>query len=893
MKSDEIRTSFLKFFESKGHRIVPSSSLLPNAPNLLFTNAGMNPFVPYFLGERKPIDKRVADTQKCVRAGGKHNDLEEVGLDTYHHTFFEMLGNWSFGDYFKEASIQWAWELLTQVWGIPKSRLYATVYKPAAGEPADFDEEAYQIWRKIFIAEGMNADTHIVFGNKKDNFWMMGDTGPCGPCSEIHMDLTLEGNSEGRLVNQGDGRCIEVWNLVFMQYNALSNDKFDYLPNKFVDTGMGFERIAGIFASTHNLEDFSRVPSNYDSDLFSPIFEQLEQWSGHSYRGLVAQDSHAPDDQLAKDIAFRTIADHIRTLTFAISDGILPGNEGRNYVLRRIVRRAILAGQKLGLQGEFLSKLSEIVIKRMGGFFKDLIPCEETVKNVLSKEEKTFQITLQHGLQLFNQWANETTRCLSGQQAFLLYDTYGFPIDLTQLIAKERGIKVDIETFNTLLEDQKKRSKSAAKKTLIKLQSVGDQKTEFVGYEAANCQNCTATLLDCVQDGQGTYIVTDITPFYAQKGGQVGDRGWAYFEDGSKAEITDTFYQDQIILHKVNLSPLQLKAFLKSKVRLEVNLARRRQISNHHTATHILHWALRKVLGNHVKQAGSCVQEDQLRFDFSHFEKLDTKTLSIIESLCCQKILENLPVQTNEVPFNERPSDCLAFFEDKYGDVVRIVKTGDCGSELCGGTHAQRTGDLGLLKIRQESAVASGIRRIEAVVGESALQYINNNLQAIRDLEEKIACPLDKIYERMQVLQRQKTDLEKQYHQILQKNVDNNVVESIELSGLICARFDIQNTDMNTLKGCSKQYFVDHKIDILLSFCVLDAKANVIVFCSDKAIAQGYLASKVIKSFLQHLVANGGGKADFASGGVKDARVLIDYLKDFSLKQFLLTVETH
>jgi alanyl-tRNA synthetase len=464
MNSEFIRRSFLDFFSHKGHEIVSSASLLPEAPNLLFTNAGMNPFVPYFLGQRTPPHRRLADTQKCIRAGGKHNDLEDVGFDTYHHTFFEMLGNWSFGDYFKEEAIQWAWELLTSVWSFPKERLYATVYRPGVGDPAEFDAEAYRIWTEIFTQEGLDPKIHVRTGGKKDNFWMMGNTGPCGPCTEIHMDLTPLGDTQGERVNGNHPACMEIWNLVFIQYDAQPNHAFEPLKEKFVDTGMGLERIAGIWAGTRGFTDFSRLPSNYDGDLFQPLFEILAATSGHPYGGRVPVGKIHLDEETLKDCAFRVLADHLRTLCFAIGDGIFPGHEGRHYVLRRILRRALLFGTKLSLPEHFFSSQSGVFVEKMGPFFKELVPQAGLIREVLKREEEIFTATLKRGIHLFEKWTSEGTHEISGEKAFLLYDTYGFPLDLTQLMASERGQTVNVKAFERCMETQRRRTKSAQKK---------------------------------------------------------------------------------------------------------------------------------------------------------------------------------------------------------------------------------------------------------------------------------------------------------------------------------------------------------------------------------------------------------------------------------------------
>ena len=873
MTSDEIRKSFLHFFEQKGHHIVPSCSLLPEAPNLLFTNAGMNPFVPYFLGERKPKYLRVADTQKCIRAGGKHNDLEEVGFDTYHHTFFEMLGNWSFGDYFKKEAIQWAWELLTKVWHFPKERLYATVYQPNEGDPATFDHEAYTFWKEIFIHEGLDPETHIVYGNKKDNFWMMGNTGPCGPCSEIHMDLTPNGDTQGRLVNKGDVRCIEIWNLVFMQYNCIADGKWERLQNQFVDTGMGLERVAGIFATTKNFTDFSHIPSNYDSDLFAPIFDSLQKQSGHTYGGKVEANTAYAEDTLF-DCAFRIIADHIRTLSFAIADGILPGNEGRNYVLRRIARRAILFGRKLKLSSGFFSDLSAIVVQKMGNRFSELIQHAETIKKVIRKEEMAFDDTLSRGLHLFERWLQEGITSLSGDKAFLLYDTYGFPLDLTQLLAKEHAIEVDTEGFEVAMQEQKNRSRASQKKASIVLNHEGAE-TQFVGYDEKNLTAWETKLVSIEKQGDKAFIITESSPFYGEKGGQVGDMGWISLADGQKISVINTLWQQKTLLHQIQWSDLhKIENFVDHAILLSVDTERRKSISRNHTATHLLHWALREVIGSHVHQAGSWVSNNSFRFDFSHFEKLTNEQIQTIEQLCNQQILSNSTVFTEEIDFDKKPENCLAFFNDKYGNRVRVVHIGDFSLELCGGTHVHATGELGQIKILQETAVASGVRRIEAITGFCAYQHNTTLESRLQQLETLFECPFDKIFEKYQRLLEQKQQLETAYRQTLQKDASHLVQKQQNLDGLNCVQFCLQTIDMATLRGLCKSYFIQNHIDILWAAGENNGKGFVLVFCSANAIEKHMAANHLIQRFLTPLGANGGGKPDFATGGVKEIAVL-------------------
>ena len=884
MNSNEIRQSFLDFFKSKGHYIVPSSSLLPEAPNLLFTNAGMNPFVPYFLGERKPTYLRISDTQKCIRAGGKHNDLEEVGFDTYHHTFFEMLGNWSMGDYFKKEAIEWAWELLTKVWKLPKERLYATVYQPQVGDPAEFDHEAYDFWKAIFIQEGLDPKVHIVTGNKRDNFWMMGDTGPCGPCSEIHIDLTSRGDTQGVLVNKGDVRCIEIWNLVFMQYNAFANGQFELLKNKYVDTGMGFERVAGIFATTKNFTDFSKIPSNYDSDLFAPIFHWLQQRSGHVYQGQVADASqqNVPPEVMA-DCAFRIIADHIRTLSFAIADGILPGNEGRNYVLRRIVRRAALFGKKLNLPAGFFSELSSVVVEQMGDLFPELRQNKGTIAKVLRKEEESFNLTLERGLRLFEHWLQGGMSVLLGDRAFLLYDTYGFPLDLTQIIAQEHAISVDIQGFQEKMDLQKERSKAAMKKSTVML-AESDVSTTFVGYNEKNLTAWLSEIIAIHEQNGIVYIATESSPFYGEKGGQIGDTGTIILPDASVFEITNTIWQGNTMLHAVHgLNIESASKFLRQKVQLSVNIKRRVTISRNHSATHLLHWALRKVIGNHVHQAGSFVSDKSLRFDFSHFEKISRDQLQEIEKLCNEKILENAAVFTEEVDFDKRPKECLAFFEDKYGDRVRVVHIGDFSLELCGGTHVNALGELGQLKILQESSVASGVRRIEAVVGMEAFAHHQILDNTRYNLERQFECSLDKIFDKYQQLLKQKKESDALYRKSLQQSSNSAILQDQILQDLHCVKLRIQTTDLNNLRSLGKSYFSQNAVDVLWTACEFEGKGMVLVFCSQKAISKGYEAHALLRSFMQQLGVNGGGKPDFASGGIKDVAPLKLHWESLSL----------
>ena len=748
MKSAAIRQSFLDFFREKQHTVVPSSSLLPESPNLLFTNAGMNQFVPIFLGQQKPVwnPPRVADTQKCIRAGGKHNDLEDVGLDTYHHTFFEMLGNWSFGDYFKKEAIEWAWELVVDRWGLPAQRLYATVYQPGAGEPSEFDQEAHDHWARLFRDADLDPKVHIVNGNKKDNFWMMGDTGPCGPCSELHVDLTLDGDTRGALVNKDDPRCIEIWNLVFIQFNANPDGSFTPLPQRHVDTGMGFERSAAIIQGTKKFTDFSGTISNYETDVFRPIFDEIEKLSGNKYRSTLPIVGQAPglpdkkegsrsgrptnDDQIQIDIAFRVIADHIRTLSFAIADGIIPSNEGRGYVLRRILRRAVRYGRILGFHEPFFFKLVDVVAKTMGDVFSELRANEQRISETIRREEEAFNRTLDRGIELFER---EVARLLndpagpeiSAEFAFRLYDEQGFPLDLTELMARERGLTVDVAGFEKLMEKQRSRARAAQKKSAIEVSQLDTKRaTNFLGYEH---DHTGANVEEIVELGGKQGVILNSSVCYAEMGGQVGDTGQLVQEE-RRWKIANTQKSGATFIHVVEDSEAPR---IGDHVTVKVDVPRRRAIERHHTVTHLLHWALHEIVSRDATQKGSYVGPNKLTFDFSS-APLTKEQVRDVEDLVNQRIAENAPVSWTEIPYAEakQRSDIQQFFGEKYGDVVRVVQIGGESTklngysmELCGGTHVRATGDIRSFKVVSESAIAAGIRRIEAVAGDEVSQW--------------------------------------------------------------------------------------------------------------------------------------------------------------------------
>ena len=891
MESEAIRKSFLDFFEAKSHKIVASASLMPSSPNLLFTNAGMNALVPYFLGETEAPYSRIANSQKCIRAGGKHNDLEDVGFDTYHHTFFEMLGNWSIGDYFKKECIEWSWELLTKVWNFPKERLYATVYKPEQDDPSEFDEEAYRYWESIFKAEGLDPKVHIHFGNKNDNFWMMGETGPCGPCSGLHIDLTPDGLTKGSLVNQNSPWCIEIWNLVFIQLNATPDGAFSPLPQSHIDTGMGFERIAGIIATTKGFTDFSNPPSNYNSDLFIPIIKAIEAMSDHNYQYTMPESRSFKDEIDAIDCAFRVISDHIRTLCFSIADGIIPGNEGRNYVLRRILRRAILFGKKLNLPEGFFTELIPVIVKHLGTAYPELERQETTIKKVISKEESAFNKTLERGLQLFDKISNKGS--ISGEEAFILYDTYGFPFDLTSLIAGERKIKIDKKGFDKAMSEQKNRARSAIKKELIKTAEASMySKTNFIGFNLVE-STFTAKLIavDKINDESFT-VILDQTIFFGEMGGQIGDTGTLVTADGSSYPIIDTQIKNGVILHI--LKGVILDKFTEGmSVSLLIDLEKRKEIQRHHSATHLLNWALRKTLGENIEQAGSLVTHDRLRFDFNYFESIDSNTISNIEYLVNKAILNNSPVVSFEVAFKDKPDDVIAVFGEKYGTHVRVVDIGGFSKELCGGTHVHSIGEIGFFKITSESGVASGTRRIDAVCGESALKLANTRFSQVLSLSQKFKCPSESIEARVDALIKSKKELEKAIKNQLQKVLNEQVKVLTEEANTINLGANVSylhavvcDSNSDALRNLASQISSKLKDSIVLlgSKDKGSSKCHICAKLSETAIQQGYHAGTIVKEVCQTLDGRGGGKQDFAMGGVPMTDSLEDVFKNYKPK---------
>jgi alanyl-tRNA synthetase len=845
---------------------------MPDAPNLLFTNAGMNQFVPIFLGGAKPQFRRAADTQKCIRAGGKHNDLDDVGFDTYHHTFFEMLGNWSFGDYFKEESIAMAWELLTKIWKFPKERLYATVYSPGSDEPSTFDGEAYGCWKKIFTAEGMDWKTHIVSGSKKDNFWMMGDSGPCGPCTEIHMDLTPGGNTNGSLVNNGSPWCIELWNLVFIQFNACGDGTFQELSEKHVDTGMGLERIVGIIAKTKNFSDFSKLPSNYDSDLFADIFAGIEKMCEKKYGHSISASRKNMSPAESTDFWFRAIADHVRTLTFAICDSIFPSNEGRGYVLRRILRRAVMFGRLLQLPGGFFTKLSTVVVGKMQIAFPELAEHRLILEKVLANEESSFSRTIDRGISIFNEMCHSSGGRISGDDAFLLYDTYGFPIDLTQLMAAERGILVDGDGFASAMERQRSLGRSAQKKSTIEMAADGTVPTEFIGYDLDFIENVPATITAIAISDEKIFLTFSRTPFYAECGGQIGDVGTV--EIGENIFHVTDVQRDKngCYLHEIKETIANCGEIIGQRVTLSVDRNVRRDTARNHSATHLLDFALRKIFGTHIKQAGSCVDSKRLRFDFNAFAPPTDLELEQIEMLVCEKISSCIDCNVFETAYHSIPEGCIANFGEKYGDVVRVVSFGDFSMELCGGCHVKNTAEICCFKIVASSAIAAGVRRIEAVTGPAALALFMENCKIVGEQCAKFSCRPRDLFPKLCALVDHCKELEKTI-KVARQTVLRDLASEIASSGDDSAA-DLRRVQ-KFIDGVNSDELRQLAMDVLRHIesgsVVLTTrtggKYSVVACCSKSAIDAGFSAATMVKEITTIKGGSGGGRPEFAMGG--------------------------
>jgi alanyl-tRNA synthetase len=856
MKSQDIRATFLNFFKEKSHLVVPSAPMVTkDDPTLMFVNSGMAPFKEYFLGNGKPKNNRISDSQKCLRVSGKHNDLEEVGYDTYHHTLFEMLGNWSFGDYFKKEAIAWAWELLTEVYKIDKDILYVTVFEGSDDEDnLKMDTEAYDLWKQ-FIAED-----RILKGNKKDNFWEMGEQGPCGPCSEIHIDIRSaeeKAKVDGRtLINEDHPHVVEVWNLVFMQFNRKANGSLEELPDKHIDTGMGFERLCMVLQN---------VQSNYDTDIFKPIISEI---------GAITNTQYGANKE--QDIATRVISDHVRAVAFSIADGQLPSNTGAGYVIRRILRRAIRYGFTfLDKKEPFIYKLINVLSEKMGDAFPELKAQKQLIENVIKEEENSFLRTLDKGLILLDGIiASSDSKEISGEKIFELYDTFGFPVDLTALILSEKGYTLDEKGFQEELQKQKKRSRAASEtSTEDWTVLVDDVNEEFIGYDSldATVKLTRYRKVTSKKDGEMYQLVLNLTPFYPEGGGQVGDKGTLEDIDGALVEILDTKKENNLIIHFTKKLPKHLNERFKAVV----NEKQRHKTECNHTATHLLHQALREVLGTHVEQKGSAVHSKNLRFDFSHFSKLTAAELHEVENLVNARISEKLPlIEKRNIPMQQAIDEgAMALFGEKYGDTVRAIKFG-ASVELCGGTHAKNTGDIWHFKIKSEGAVASGIRRIEAITNEAVKDfYFENNktLVEIKDLLSNAKEPVKAV----QKLQDENTSLQKQIEQLLKEKAENlsgeikNQLQEINGVQFLATKVDL---DANGIKNLAFTIGKEHK-NLFLLFASSEKKDKAMLTCyisKELANERGYDAGKVVRELGKLIHGGGGGQNFFATAGGKN-----------------------
>jgi alanyl-tRNA synthetase len=860
MTSRQIRRTFLEFFRNKGHKIVPSAPIVnKNDPTLMFTNAGMNQFKDYFLGNQVPDAKRVADTQKCLRVSGKHNDLEEVGRDGYHHTMFEMLGNWSFGDYFKEEAIAWAWELLTEVYGLPKDRLYATVFGGDEAERLERDQEAADIWKKYV------PEDRILFCGKKDNFWEMGDQGPCGPCSEIHIDLRSDEERQKKagaeLVNMDNPEVIEIWNLVFIQYNRKADSSLEPLPARHVDTGMGFERLTMTLQGKNN---------TYDTDIFQPIIQFIENESGFKYTG-----SFAPEAKT--DIAMRVVADHIRAVAFTIADGQLPGNTGAGYVIRRILRRAVRYYYSfLNIKSPFLYRIVPLLAGMFEEVFPELKAQESQVARIIKGEESAFLNTLENGLRRFAE-LDVQNGTIAGEDAFELYDTYGFPIDLTRLMAEEKGWKVDEEGFEKAMQAQKQRARAAAEKEVGDWQLVAEaDEVNFVGYDTLKVENARVVRYREVKTKKGSQIqlVLDQTPFYGESGGQRGDKGWLEI-GGEKVRVLDTQKENDLIIHIVEKLPAQIDA----PVLAQVDPKLRAATAANHSATHLMHAALHKVLGSHATQKGQDVDHQRLRFDFNHFQKVTDEELKQIEALVNEKIRQNIQLEEERnVPIEEaKASGAMMLFGEKYGDLVRIITFDrNFSRELCGGTHVKATGEIGFFKIVSESAVAAGVRRIEALTAANAEQFLQKELETLHNIRVQLKHPKDPV-KAISSLQEEVKNLQKETEQLIAAQANalkkNLLAKAEKVNGitLLTARLPIQ--DSAALKNLAYQLDAELENAVIVFGAEVKGKPQLLV-AINKSLTESNSAlhaGQLIRELAKEIKGGGGGQPFFATAGGKDA----------------------
>lgn len=859
MTSKEIRESYKSFFQSKGHTIVPSAPMVVKGdPTLMFTNAGMNQFKDIILGNAEIKHSRVADSQKCLRVSGKHNDLEEVGHDTYHHTMFEMLGNWSFGDYFKHEAIDWAWEYLTEVLHLSPERLYVTVFEGAPAEGLERDDEAASIWAKHLPAE------RIINGNKHDNFWEMGDQGPCGPCSEIHIDIRSDEERKAvdglTLVNQSHPQVIEIWNLVFMQYNRKADGSLEPLPKRVIDTGMGFERLCMAMQGK---------TSNYDTDIFTPMIQAIATLTGIEYGA----------DQKS-DVAMRVIADHIRTIAFAITDGQLPSNAKAGYVIRRILRRAVRYGYTfLGRREAFMYSLLPVLIETMGDAYPELIAGRELIAKVMREEEESFLRTLETGIRLLDKQIDEAKKAgktvLDGHDAFVLYDTYGFPLDLTALILTEQGLSVDEAGFDKAMQEQKERARNAAVIDAGDWQVVNDgSAVRFVGYDTLECTTEILRYREVKQKNATFYqVVLSETPFYAEMGGQVGDKGFLIATDGTKYEVFDTKRENNLAIHLMK----KLPATLEGDFRAVVDEERRHRIEANHSATHLLHEALREVLGSHVEQKGSFVSDEVLRFDFAHFAKVEPEQLRAVERIVAARIRACIPLQEyREVPIDEaREMGAMALFGEKYGDHVRVIRFGS-STEFCGGTHVASTGVIGTLRITSESSVAAGVRRIEAVTGAAAENYLYEQadmIDAIRQLFNNSPQLMTAIRKTLE----ENAELGKQVGEYIREQIAEKkrqlLEKRVEVGGV---RLFLVEKDVpaEVVKDIAFQIAGElHEPFVFIAACVgpFSSKPSLTLMISkDLVESRGWNASQLLRSAAKHIQGGGGGQPHFATAGGKN-----------------------
>ena len=856
MNSKQIRQSFFDFFASKEHLIVPSAPMVvKNDPTLMFTNAGMNQFKDIFLGNSPIKNSRIADTQKCLRVSGKHNDLEEVGHDTYHHTMFEMLGNWSFGDYFKKEAIDWAWEFLVDKMNISTDKLYVTVFEGDEKDGVPMDNEAYDFWKKHL------PEDRIMLGNKKDNFWEMGDSGPCGPCSEIHVDIRNEDDrlkiSGRKLVNMGHPQVIEIWNLVFIQYNRKANGMLEELPAKHVDTGMGFERLCMVLQGKQ---------SNYDTDVFQPVIKEI---------GYLAGKPYGTDTK--SDIAMRVIADHVRAISFAITDGQLPSNNKAGYVIRRILRRAVRYGYTfLGFRKPFILQLVRVLADTMGNAFPELIKQQDLVKRVIREEEDSFLRTLETGIRMLDSIIDDAKKKndteISGNVAFELYDTFGFPLDLTELILREQNLVVNHDEFKMAMEVQKSRSRNASQLETgdwIELHHAGDE--GFIGYDHLEAR-VKINRYRKVKGNKGEYFqfVFNFTPFYAESGGQVGDSG--YIEsDGEKITIFDTVKENNLTVHLSKELPTDPSAPFTAVV----DSMKRRQTSVNHTATHLLDHALREILGTHIEQKGSLVNADYLRFDFSHFKKVTDEELTIIQQRVNQMIREDLRCEEwREVPIEEAEGmGAIALFGEKYGDLVRVIKFGD-SIELCGGTHLDATGQIGQFVIISEGSISAGVRRIEAISGEKAEEYFNHNLKIVKEISAVLNNPVDlkaaveDLLSKYAAVTKQIEAFEKENAGTLKKILLSEI-ESKNGINFLARKLDVNNSSI--IKDIAFQLKGEVENLFLVLAAEIDGKANIHVMISDNLVkASGLNAGSIIRDLAKTVGGSGGGQPFYATAGGKE-----------------------